>query len=194
MKSVIILFCASLILLFGCAGVHKRSVVDVSTYKFSYTKPPPDWKHLFLSNTSMTIGSTKVPVHSSTWTHKNTSSITVLPVDLSSFQEKPTAREITIMGIEQWADDYLGKVCAATRINIIDEKTESYKESAQIFELTSEVVCEVEGEGEDFFTKFQSHAIDHMESRYRFQFAARDDYYEQDYKVYAELLESIDFL
>ena len=127
MKSVIILFCASLILLFGCAGVHKRSVVDVSTYKFSYTKPPPDWKHLFLSNTSMTFGSTKVPVHSSTWTHKNTSSITVLAVDLLSFQEKPTAREITIMGIEQRADDYLGKVCAAIRINIIDEKTESYK-------------------------------------------------------------------
>lgn len=194
MKSVIIIFCASLILLFGCAGVHQQSVVDVSTHKFSYTKPPSDWKQLFLSDTSMTIGSAKVPVHSSTWTHKNTSSITVLAVDLSSFQEKPTAREITIMGIEQWADDYLGEVCTATRLNIIDEKTEPYKGSAQVFELTSEVVCEVEGEGEGFVTKFKSHAIDHMESRYRFQFAARDDYYEQDYKVYTELLESIDFL
>ena len=194
MKSVIIIFCASLILLLGCAGVHQQSVADVSTHKFSYTKPPSDWKQLFLSDTSMTIGGAKVPVYSSTWIHKNTSSITVLAVDLSGFQEKPTAREITIMGIEQWAGDYLGELCTTTRLNIIDETTEPYKGSSQVFKLTSEVVCEIDGEGESFVTKFQPHAIDHMGSRYRFQFAARDDYYDQDYKVYAELLESIDFL
>jgi hypothetical protein len=192
MKSVIVILCVSLLL--GSSGVHGQSVVDVSTHKLSYTEPPSDWKLSSSFNTPVLVGDIKLPVHGSVWAHENKSSITVLAIDLSSHQEPPTARETTIQTLELWIESYLGKICAATQFDIIDEKNGSYKGSAQVYEMTSEVTCEVEGEGEGFVTKIKNHAIDHMGFRYKFEFTARDDYYEQNYKVYAELLESIDFL
>lgn len=178
---------------FGCAG-SQQQFVKVPTHKFSYKEPSSGWERLFSENTIIEVGDVNIPAYTASWANSLSSSITVLAVDLSDHPNKPTKRKATIRGIEEWIKESLDKVCSATRFNIIEEENGTYKESAEVYKLSSEVECESGKGGDTYITKLESHAIDLFGIRYRFQFSAPSQAYDKDYKVFAEFLESIGFI
>lgn len=194
MKSLLTTVSATFIFIAGCASVSHNTAELIASHSFSYEKPPSTWEQIHSSTKSIANDEVKISTYFSAWLNENTSSITVLALDLSGYDEKPTARDTTIWGIEEWIGDYLKNICETTHFKILAENERSTKESVVTFEIESEVMCDMKEESDSYTMKFKSYVIDYKENRYRFQFSARSAFYDRDYNAFVELLDSIDLL